>query len=49
MPCRTVKGQCHVVTGVTLNEYGQEKFQVVLDELRKERDAVIELGLIKVT
>ena len=46
MPCRTEAGQLNVVTGITQNEYGQHKIQMTLDELRKERDAVRELGLI---
>ncbi len=47
VPCRTEGGQLKVITGLTLNEFGQEKFNITLDELRKERDAVKELGLIK--
>ena len=46
MPCRTAGGQLKVVTGLTHNEFGQEKIQLTLDELRKERDIVKELGLI---
>lgn len=47
VPCRTEGGQLKVITGLSLNEFGQEKFNLTLDELRKERDAVKELGLIK--
>jgi malate dehydrogenase len=47
VPCRTEGGQLKVVTGLTQSGFGQEKVQLTLDELRKERDAVRELGLIK--
>lgn len=46
-PCRTEGGQLKIITGLTQNEFGQEKIQITLDELRKERDAVKELGLIE--
>lgn len=46
MPCRTEGGKLKVITGITQNEFGQKKFDLTLDELRKERDAVKELGLI---
>lgn len=46
VPCRTEGGQLKVVTGIKQNEFGQQKFDITLDELRKERDAVKELGLI---
>lgn len=45
-PCRTEKGKLRVIEGVEHNAFGQEKFQITLDELRSERDAVKELGLI---
>lgn len=45
-PCRTEGGQLKVVTGLTQNEFGQSKFNLTLDELRKEREAVQELGLV---
>lgn len=47
MPCRTEGGKLKVITGLTQNEFGQEKINLTLDELRKERDAVKALGLIK--
>jgi malate dehydrogenase len=47
-PCRTEGGLLKVVTGLTHNTFGQEKFNLTLDELRKERDAVQALGLLKV-
>ena len=45
-PCRTEGGKSKVITGITQNEFGAQKIQLTLDELRKERDAVRELGLI---
>lgn len=45
-PCRTEGGKLKVVTGLTQNEFGKEKIKITLDELRKERDTVKELGLI---
>ncbi len=45
-PSRVNNGNFEVVTGIEHNEYGQEKLQATLDELRHERDAVKELGLI---
>ncbi|MDR3478053.1 MAG: malate dehydrogenase [Gammaproteobacteria bacterium] len=46
VPCRTEGGKLKVVTGLTLNEFSKTKFDLTLDELRKERDAVQELELI---
>jgi malate dehydrogenase len=46
VPCRTEGGNLKVVVGLTHNEFGQEKIQQTLDELRQERDAVKALGLI---
>jgi len=46
VPCRTEKGSLKVVEGLVLNEYGQDKFNITLDELRQERDMVKELGLL---
>lgn len=46
MRCRTEQGQMKVITGIKQNEFGQKHFDITLDELRKERDAVKELGLI---
>lgn len=45
-PCRTVAGQLQVVDGIEQTAYGKEKFQVTLEELRAEKKAVQELGLI---
>jgi malate dehydrogenase len=45
-PCRTEKGQIKVVEGISHNTFGQAKIKTTLDELRAEREAVKELGLI---
>lgn len=45
-PSRVEDGKFKVITGLTQNEFAQKKIQITLDELRKERDTVKELGLI---
>jgi len=45
-PCQTKQGEISVVEGITHTEYGQQKFQATLDELRHERDTVKSMGLI---
>lgn len=45
-PCTTVGGKLKIVEGLKLNEFGMEKFNLTLNELRSERDSVKELGLI---
>lgn len=45
-PSRVEGGKFKLIEGLTQNEFGQAKIQLTLDELRKERDAVKELGLI---
>ncbi len=45
-PCRVEGGQLKVVETVEHNDFGKEKFQTTLDELRAERDTVKSLGLI---
>jgi malate dehydrogenase len=43
-PCRSGgKGDLHVVEGVKLDAFGQEKFQATLKELQEEREAVKDL------
>jgi malate dehydrogenase len=49
VPCRTEGGKLKVVTGFKQNEFGESKIQITLDELRQERDAVMQLGLITAT
>lgn len=45
-PCRTENGEVKVIEGIEQNAFGQEKIRETLEELRGERDAVKELGLI---
>lgn len=45
-PSRTETGVSRIVEGVEHDEFGRGKLAATLDELRKERDAVVELGLI---
>jgi malate dehydrogenase len=45
-PHRVENGQLKLMTDFEQNAFGQEKMQLTLDELRSERDAVSELGLI---
>ncbi len=45
-PCRTENGELKVVEGIQFDDFGQDKFNVTLDELRQERDTVKEGGLI---
>jgi malate dehydrogenase len=45
-PSRTENGVSRIVEGIEHDEFGRGKLAVTLEELRKERDAVKELGLI---
>lgn len=48
-PCRSsgkVDEAMQVLEGVRFNEYGQDKFNKTLEELRQERDTVKALGLV---
>lgn len=45
-PCRVEGGKLKVVEGIVHNEFGKEKFQATLEELRAERDSVKSMGLI---
>jgi len=45
-PCRVEGGKVKVQEGWTHNDFGKDKFQKTLDELRSERGAVKDLGLI---
>ncbi|MGA8575612.1 MAG: malate dehydrogenase [Candidatus Cybelea sp.] len=45
-PSRTERGVSRIVEGVEHDEFGRGKLAATLDELRKERDTVKELGLI---
>lgn len=46
-PCRTDNGELVVVSGIEHNDFAKKKLLITLDELRHERDAVKELGLIE--
>ena len=45
-PSRTESGVSRIVGGIEHDEFGRRKLAATLDELRKERDAVKELGLM---
>lgn len=45
-PCRMENGRLQIVEGLQQDEFGKENFNATLDELRKERDTVLELGLL---
>jgi malate dehydrogenase len=44
-PCRVENGKLKVIEGANHNEFGKQKFQATLEELRSERDSVKTLGL----
>lgn len=46
VPCRREQGELKVVENLVLNDYGQEQFNITLNELRQERDTVQSLGLL---
>ncbi|MBY0378085.1 MAG: malate dehydrogenase, partial [Gammaproteobacteria bacterium] len=46
VPCRTEKGHCKVIPGIDQNAFGQEKIARTLNELREEKQAVVDLELI---
>lgn len=45
-PCVTKNQKWHIVPDIGHNEFGKQKFIATLQELRSERDAVREMGLI---
>lgn len=45
-PCRREQGELKVVENLELNDFGKEKFNLTLNELRQERDTVKSLGLL---
>jgi len=45
-PCRVENGVLKVVEGIEHNDFGTEKFNTTLDELRTEKTTVKDLGLI---
>jgi malate dehydrogenase len=46
-PCRTEGGHLKVITGLSHNDFAAAKIKATLDELRQEKEAVMELGLIE--
>lgn len=46
VPCRTENGKIVVVEGIEHEEFGKQKIAATLAELKSERDAVKELGLL---
>lgn len=45
-PCRVENGTLKVVEGLPLNDFGKAKFNATHEELKGERDAVKDMGLI---
>lgn len=45
-PCRTENGKVVIVQGIEHNDFSKAKIEASVDELRNERDAVKNLGLI---
>jgi malate dehydrogenase len=45
-PCRCSGGDWEIVQGLDLNEFSSAKLELTVNELKEERDAVKELGLI---
>lgn len=45
-PCRVENGKLKVIEGFSQDEFGKSRFNATLEELRAEKAAVVELGLI---
>jgi malate dehydrogenase len=45
-PCRTSAGTWEIVQGLELNDFSRSKLEVTVNELKEERDAVRDLGLV---
>lgn len=45
-PCRYEHNEVRIIEDLKFNDYSREKFHQTLDELRQERDAVKEMGLL---
>ncbi len=45
-PCRVENGQIKIIEDLQHNQFGKEKFNITLDELRSEKETVLKLGLI---
>jgi malate dehydrogenase len=46
VPCRTVNGECRIVTGIEHNTFAKEKMAATLAELQDEYNVVKAMGLI---
>lgn len=44
-PCRVEGGQVKIIEGISHNDFGTDKFNATLEELKSERNAVKEMGL----
>lgn len=45
-PCRREHGELKIVKDLPLNAFGQDRFDITLNQLRQERDTVRDLGLL---
>jgi malate dehydrogenase len=45
-PCTCSGGECKLVEGLDINDFSRERIDASVDELKGERDAVKELGLL---
>jgi malate dehydrogenase len=45
-PVTTANGEYEIVQGLELNDFAKAKIEITVDELRGERDAVTQLGLV---
>jgi malate dehydrogenase len=45
-PCRCSGGEWEIVQGLELNDFSRSKLELTVNELKEERDAVKELGLV---
>ena len=45
-PCRVTQEKPHIIQNIEHNDFAKEKIQITLNELRKERDTIKDLGLI---
>ncbi len=45
-PCTCSGGECKLVEGLDINDFSRERIDASVDELKDERDAVKELGLL---
>jgi malate dehydrogenase len=45
-PCRCSRGNWEIVQGLELNDFSRSRLEVTVNELKEEREAVKELGLV---